>query len=75
MEYNSVYLCGLTPLRAAKQPHFFVYQDGKLKFGKHIWRNMICIHVGQLSYGPLNGLCGEAKALLFQNFLFIKLES
>ena len=35
--------------------HFFVYEDRKQKFGTHIWRKIICIHVGWLSYGPQNG--------------------
>ena len=52
MKYNDMHMCGLIPppdskaaLAWGQRPHFFVYQDRKLKFGTHKWRKMIWIYM------------------------------
>ena len=52
MEYNDMHMYGLTPqghetaLAWGRRPHIFDNQEGNLKFGRHIWREKICIQVG-----------------------------
>ena len=74
MKYNDVHKCGLAPPQGRKKalacgwrPHFFVYQDRKLKFGTHILRTMFCTYVGQLPYELRSGPCGEPRTPHFTN--------
>ena len=49
---------------------FFIYQDRSLNFGAHIWREMICIYVGENLNGCETAHAGDRKAKVppFHNF-------
>ena len=62
-----------TALGGAEGPpfqFFFIYQDRSLKFGAHIWSEMICIYVGENLNGCETAHAGDRKAKvpLFHNF-------